>query len=133
MDPLAVPEDVAADWGELGLDEEDQVRDWIKQLTVKLQLIARGRRIDLDALLASDELAREGARIAIVNAVRNRLRNPQGFLSFSETTGPFSRSGTRAPRASEGDLEFDPADLAHWLVPRRRQRIGAFTVRTGFR
>lgn len=136
MASFATIDDVIADWGEIGTTgEESQVETWIASLSNRLRLIGRKRGQDVDALVVSDPLAKEGAKDAVVAAVRRRLQNPEGFrqLSESETTGPLSesRSGTLDSTIAGGGMNFLEDDLL-WLPTAKKSRIQSFGVKSGY-
>lgn len=136
MEPFATIDDVIADWGDIGTTEdESQVETWINALSNRLRLIGRKRGQDVDALVASDPLAKEGAKDAVVAAVRRRLQNPDGYrqLTESETTGPLSesRSLTLDTSISGGGMNFLVDDLL-WLPTAKKGRIQSFGVRSGY-
>lgn len=66
----------------------------------------------------------------VVGAVKNELKNPDGWRSEREEIDDYGRTLTRAADDRSGDIWFDPDDIDR-LVPRPRRRRGAFSVRLG--
>lgn len=132
MDDFAEPSDVASDWGELTVADEERVAEWISQASDKLRLKGLQAGIDVDELVATNDLAKRGAKNAVVSAIRRRLNNPRGQQQFSQTDGPFAQSGTFAPALASGSLYIADEDLAGWLIKPKRRRLQSFTIRRGF-
>lgn len=128
--PFATADDVIAIWGELTQDEQDRVEAWIDQASIDLRVIARNRGVDIDALVASDELAAEVAKNAVVRSIKRVLMNPEGWRQKSTTTGPFSDSGTLDTAISSGLVYIADSDIVG-LFPRRRATIRSFRLNAG--
>lgn len=136
LHPFADVDDVISDYGVIGsVDDEDRVRTWIDALSTRLRLIGRKRGVDVDLLVNSDPLCREGARGAVVAAVRRRLQNPEAYrqVTDSETTGPLSesRSVTLDATVSGGGMNFLTDDLL-WMPKPSKRIIRSFTIRSGY-
>lgn len=131
MVTFATPEDIAGDWGELTLEQEGRVADWLETASDKLRLKGMAAGVDVDQLVASNELARKGARVAVISAIRRRLTNPRGQQTFNQTDGPFTQGGTFSAANASGNLYIADEDLAGWMSRAKRGRIQSFTVRAG--
>ena len=66
----------------------------------------------------------------VVAAVKNELKNPEGWRSEREELDDYGRTLSRGSSDKSGEIWFDDADIDS-LVPRPRRRRGAFTIRLG--
>lgn len=131
---FATVDNVSADWGDLTLDQEERVEEWISQASDKLRLKGLSIGIDVDQLVSTNPIALKGARNAVVAAIRRRLTNPTGQQQFSQTNGPFSKSGSFGPQLASGALYIAAEDLTGWLVkPKPPRKIQSFRVNAGMR
>lgn len=133
MVEFATLDDVVADWGDLTLSQEERVEEWVSQASDKLRLKGAEIGVDVDQLVLLNPLAKQGARNAVVAAIRRRLTNPTGQQQFSQTDGPFTKAGTFAPALASGSLYIAAEDLAGWLKKPMRRRLRSFRINAGLR
>lgn len=129
--PFATPDDVADVWEPLTPAQETLAESLIAIASNKLRLLGRRRGKDMDAIFASDPLLASAITTAVVNAVKRVLMNPKALRQYSETTGPFSESGTIDSAVSSGSLYLDSGDLPD-LFP-QQSGYRSFRVRHGLR
>ena len=132
MTTFATPDDIAADWGELTLEQEERIPDWLETASDKLRLKGMAAGVDVDQLVAANELAAKGARVAVISAIRRRLTNPRGQQTFNQTDGPFTQGGTFSAANASGNIYIADEDIIGWLKKPKRGRIQSFTIRPGF-
>jgi hypothetical protein len=108
MEPFATVDDVESVWRPL-TDAEKVVADG---LLVQASAKLRARVPNIDARVADSELVAALAKIAVVNAVKRVLQNPEATRQISETAGPFSRNVTVDTALSSGLLYISDDDLA---------------------
>lgn len=70
------------------------------------------RVADLRARIDSEEVSKRRVYRIVCDAVIAVLRNPDGYITRSETRGPFSFSGTRAAGAVSTKVTIAEDDLA---------------------
>jgi hypothetical protein len=70
------------------------------------------RVANLAARIESGEVSQRRVYRIVCDAVIAVLRNPDGFITRSETRGPFSFSGTRAADAVATKVTISESDLA---------------------
>ncbi|MDN4616413.1 Gp19/Gp15/Gp42 family protein [Leifsonia sp. F6_8S_P_1B] len=128
MAAFADPDDVAEVWQPLTPEQVLVAKALLEQASLKLRLAARRRGRDMDAMVTADDLTAQAARVAVVNAVKRVLMNPEALRQISETTGPFSTSKTIDSSLSSGELYIESADLAD-LLP-GRSPVRSFRVRS---
>lgn len=71
------------------------------------------------------------ATIAVVNAVKRVLLNPNMMKQVSGTAGPFTESGTFADIVASGTIEFAASDLVG-LVPTGTRLPSSTRVKSGY-
>ncbi|WP_163275334.1 Gp19/Gp15/Gp42 family protein [Cellulomonas iranensis] len=134
LKPFAQPADIVSVWRPLTSEEHKTALGLLLTASNQLRLIGRERRVDVDELIAGDELLAAAAQTAVVNAAIRVLKNPDSLRQYqrSETTGPFTESegGTYDNTVSAGVLYIDPADLLG-LVPVVVDRGLVGTIRLG--
>lgn len=131
MADFATPGDIAGDWGELTLEQEERVQDWLETASDKLRLKGMVAGVDVDQLVSSNVLAAKGARVAVISAIRRRLTNPTGHQTFNQTDGPFTKGGTFSAANASGNIYIADEDLIGWLTKPKRRRIQSFSIRRG--
>ncbi|WP_104164684.1 hypothetical protein [Arthrobacter sp. SX1312] len=129
MAEIATKDNVIEAWGPLSVREE-QVVDWlISEADTKLRL----RVPAIDAVMEAGGLQAKLATIAVVNAVKRVLLNPEAVRQISTTTGPVTDSKTIDAAVSSGLLYISEEDLRGLLRKPRRSGIRSFRVRSGYR
>lgn len=120
-DPLAQASDVADIWRPLSADEVTRADNLIAKASAMLRAACPfdiDERIALMQTAPDDPKALDAVVVATVVAgiVRRAMVNPDGAVSTTETTGPYSKSSTFALRGSgesnRGELVVLPADIA---------------------
>lgn len=119
MEPFATAADVEEIWQSGDTFPTDTADALLVQASAKLRVLVP----TIDTLIADDVKA-ELAKIAVVNAVRRVLRNPDGLLQEQIDDYTWRRDSA----VSAGSLYIDPADLIG-LVPRASRKWG--TIRLG--
>lgn len=113
------PADLEVETGETFTgDAEQRVQRWLEQAQALIETAVT----DLPARITAGTLAQDTVEQVITEMVVGKLRNPTGLRSSTETTGPYTRSGTFADGAASGRIE---------LTRRHRKMLGvggAFTV-----
>lgn len=104
---FAEVEDVEAVWRPLSDAERVVAQGLINQASVKL----RARVPGIDQRAAGSPLAAALAKIAVVNAVKRVLLNPDAARQISQTAGPFSQNVTVDSTLSAGSLYLADDDL----------------------
>ena len=87
MEPFATVDDIERVWRELSDAESAMAEGLLSEASMKL----RAKIPNIDTLIAGNELRTELARMAVVNAVKRVLMNPEALRVYSTTTGPFSQ------------------------------------------
>lgn len=129
MAEIATKDNVIEAWGPLSVREE-QVVDWlISEADTKLRL----RVPTIDTVMEAGGLQAKLATIAVVNAVKRVLLNPEAVRQISTTTGPVTDSKTIDAAVSSGLLYISEEDLRGLLKKHRRSGIRSFRVRSGYR
>ncbi|MEG9248011.1 Gp19/Gp15/Gp42 family protein [Arthrobacter sp. Soc17.1.1.1] len=129
MPEIATKDNVIEAWGPLSVREE-QVIEWLlSEASTKLRL----RVPNVDAMVAEAGLLADAAKIAVVNAVKRVLQNPEAVRQISTTTGPVTDSKTIDAAVSSGFVYISEEDLTGLRRKRSRQRIRSFRVRSGYR
>lgn len=128
MDAFAYDYDVEAIWGPLTILESSVVPGLLREASVKLRL----RVPDVDTRIVGDELRAEAAKIAVVNAVKRVLMNPEAVRQYSSTSGPYTDSKTIDAAVSSGFVYISNEDLVGLTPKRSKPRMKSFRIRSGY-
>lgn len=120
MTAFAQAEALADVWRALTTEEAAIVDGLLEEASNKLRVACLERGVNIDDALEAEIAAQKSfkselAATAVVNAVRRRLGNPDGYLE--EAIDDFR--GRRDAATSTGEIYIAPADLKG-LVPNRR-------------
>jgi hypothetical protein len=123
---FAVPGDVEDIYRPLTPEETALATGLLAAASLKLRV----RVPDIDARIAGSELLAAIAKNAVASAAKRVLQNPDSWRQLSETTGPFSTSGTLDAAVSSGALYLAADDLVG-LVSSGGPVFGSVRLRMG--
>lgn len=127
--PFAEPSDVAGIWRPLTAQETVTATGLIAQASAKLTSIAREAGIDIQAYINGDALRIELAKVAVANAVKRVLQNPEAVLSTSFAIDDYKQDDRRDSTVSTGALYIDDADLGWLIKPKPSSRWGTIAMK----
>src|SRR3546814_16088169 len=102
VDPFAEPADVTAISGPLTADQIAALPGLLSQASTKLRGWGLERGIDIDALIAGDELRTEIAKQHVANAVKRAELRPEGFTEVHFAIHEYRETHPRRKRANDG-------------------------------
>ncbi|GGO59116.1 hypothetical protein GCM10010910_01320 [Microbacterium nanhaiense] len=131
--PTVTIDDLVGRWRPLTPEEAAVAPQRIKDAESELRTELRLRGVD-GIPTFSDPSEREDwinlYTALVVAAVKNELKNPEGWRSEREQLDDYGRTFSRGSNDRSGEIWFEDSDIDR-LVPRPRRRRTAFTIRLG--
>ena len=131
--PNVAVQDIIDRWRPLTTEEATTAQQRLNDALAELNLALRDRGVSGTPTFDTAEELTEWETLytaVAVGSVRRYLMNPDGWYEEREQIDDSDFTRRRDKAVSTGEIYFTDTDIDK-LVPRRRRRKGAFTIRLG--